>query len=143
MSDEQLLAAGRYNDVWSNILKSWDFVLGESFVGEQEMLLVRAEHFPKRGNISARKGVEIMRSQGFRPPTLRELLAFGAQDFASKWFYVIGANLHYRDPDKSWYDCAPAIYSHDRGRGLIVESMYNAMMHAWPRNPYYLWVPLP
>jgi hypothetical protein len=155
MSDEQLIAAGRYNDVWSNILTSWQFELGKPFVGEQEMLVVRADKYPYEGRIYARKGVEIMKDYGFRPPTLREMLAFGAQDFPgkwlgkdqdyqawagsqSKWHHVIGANLHYRDPDKPWYDCAPAIWSHGGQRGLTVASLYNAMIGAWPRNPHYL-----
>jgi hypothetical protein len=158
MSDEQLLAAGRYNSVWSNILTSGEFELGEPLVGEQEMLVVRADRFPYQGKISAREGVEIMRKCGFRPPTLREMLAFGVQDLPgkwlgkdeyyeswagsqSKWHHVIGANLHYRDPKKPRYDCAPDIWSHDGQRGLTVASMYNAMMHSWPRNPHYLWVP--
>ena len=142
-SDEQLIADGHYNDVWSNILTSGDFALGEPFMGEQEMLVVRAEWFPLRGNISGREGVKIMQSCGFRPPTLREMLAFGAQSGSTKWEYVIGANLHYRVPNEPWYDCAPATWSHSGRRGLTVASMNNAMMHAWPRNPHYLWVPLP
>lgn len=142
-SDEELLAAGNYNNVWSNILTCGHFALGEHFVGEMEMLVIRAEYFPLRGNISGREGVKIMQSCGFRPPTLREMLAFGAQSGSTKWEYVIGANLHYRVPNESWYDSAPAIWSHSNRRGLTVTSMYNAMMHAWPRNPHYLWVPHP
>jgi hypothetical protein len=143
-SDEQLITDGHYNDVWSDILtSSWDFVLGEPFTGELEMVLVRAEHFPSRGNIWTRKGVEIMQGFGFRPPTLREMLSFGTQSGSTKWEYVIGANLHYRVSNEPWYDCAPAIWSHSGRRGLTVASMYNAMMHAWPRNPHYLWVSIP
>ncbi len=159
MSDEQLLVAGGYSDVWSDILTSGDYNLGEPFTGEQEMIIVRADRFPKHGNIYAREGVEIMKSYGFRPPTLRELLTFGCQNLpdkwlskkdeihdswegsTSKWYYVIGANLHYRVPNEPWYDSAPAIWSHSGRRGLTVAGMYNAMINAWPRNPHYLWVP--
>ena len=159
MSDSEMLVAGGYSDVWSNILTSGEYLLGEPFKGEQEMMIVRADRFPNHGNIYGRKGVEIMKSYGFRPPTLREFLAFGCQNLlgkwrvdkdehsrewegsTSKWYYVIGANLHYRVPDEPWYDCAPAIWSHSGRRGLTVAGMYNAMIHAWPRNPHYLWVP--
>jgi hypothetical protein len=143
MSDEQLIAVGHYSDVWSNILTSGDFVLGEPLVGELEMMLLRAEYFPSRGNISVREGIQIMRGYGFRPPSLREMLAFGAQNGSTKWKCVIGANIYHRVPNQSCYDCAPAIWSHSGGRGFTVTSMYNAMMHAWPRNPHYLWVPRP
>ncbi len=158
-SDEQLLAAGQYSKVWSNILTSCGFELGEPVVGERKMLVIRAEHFPLEGNISGREGVEIMRDHGFRPPTLREFLTFGAYDLpgkwlgknghercdewvgsTSKWYYMIAANLYHRVPHQDWYDCAPAMWSHSGRRGLTVTSMYNAMMHAWPRNPHYLWV---
>ncbi len=157
MDDAQLLAAGRYKSVWSNILTSGEFQLGEPFVGDRKMLVVRAECFSLQGNISGREGVEIMQGQGFRPPTLREFLAFGACDLSgkwreenercdewvgstSKWYYMIAANLYHRVPHQDWYDCAPAIWSQSGHRGLTVTSMYNGMHHAWPRNPHYLWV---
>lgn len=143
-SDEQLLVAGNYDNVWGNVLTAGDFQLGEPFVGSQEMLVVQASNFPSQGRISGREGVEIMRGLGFRPPTLREMLAFGAQQESRKWVHVVGANLHYRVPHKPWYDSAPAIYSHSR-RGFTVVSMMNGMIGPFwiEARPHYLWVSLP
>lgn len=163
MTDEEMIAAGNYTDpVESDFICPNSMDYGEPFVGEREMLVLRAEAFPNNGRISGRGGFELMKSMGLRPPTFRELFAFGAQPFpdkwltddsgqeffgsASPWYMVIALNLRRRSSGGSsfpehMFDKAPAIYSHERGRGLTWFPLYNLMIGAWPRNPWYLMVP--